>query len=131
MHIKKQFIAITVLTAMVTGGIAAVNAPASAHKNLQILPKDISDQKLDSIMLTYNKALGVGCDFCHSAHKTIKDSLDYASDAHGMKEEAHKMMRMTISINKNNFYVDSTIRPEYLNIVDCYTCHRGEPYPVR
>jgi hypothetical protein len=58
------------------------------------------------------------------------DSLDYASDKHEMKENARKMMRMTIEINKTNFYFDTTQRPEYLKVVHCKTCHRGEPYPV-
>jgi len=117
------------LAAFVMLGIAAAKPPAGTHRNLQILPKDISDQKLDSIMESYNNALGIGCGFCHSPAKNIADSLDFASDENPMKEDARKMMRMTIDINKNNFYFDKSIRPEYLNVVHCKTCHRGEAYP--
>ena len=39
------------------------------------------------------------------------------------------MMRMTIDINKTNFYFDKNERPEYLKVVNCKTCHRGEPFP--
>ena len=46
-----------------------------------------------------------------------------------MKENARDMLRMTIDINKNNFYFDKNIQPEYLNTVTCKTCHRGEPFP--
>ena len=101
----------------------------SGYRNLQVLPKDISDQKLDSIMQTYNKALGVKCEFCHTPLQGFKDSLDYASDKEPMKEEARKMMRMTIELNRKYFYFDSTQRPEYLHTVTCKTCHQGEPFP--
>lgn len=102
---------------------------APKERNLKILPKDISDQKLDSIMQSYNVALGVKCNFCHVPMKNLPDSLDYASDADPMKEEGRKMMRMTIDINKTNFYFDKKQRPEYLHTVTCKTCHRGEAFP--
>ena len=130
MIIKKKFITVAVLTILVVAGIAAVDKPGSSHKNLKVLPTDISEQKLDSIMKSYSKALGVSCKFCHTAVQGFTDSLDYASDKHEMKENARKMMRMTIEINKTNFYFDTTQRPEYLKVVNCKTCHRGEPYPV-
>lgn len=109
----------------------AATKPAFKHKNLQILPKDISEEKLDSIMQTYNKALGVNCAFCHSPFdQKYPDSLDYASDENHMKTDARKMMRLTIQLNKEYFYYDSLQRPEYLKVVTCYTCHRGDPFPA-
>jgi len=130
MIIKKKFMTVAALTVLVVAGIAAVDKPGSIHKNLKILPNDISEQKLDSIMQSYSKALGVSCGFCHKAVQGFTDSLDYASDNHEMKANARKMMRMTIEINRTNFYFDTTQRPEYLKVVHCKTCHRGEPYPV-
>ncbi len=115
--------------AFIAVGTMAVQVTGSKDRNLKILPKDISDQRLDSIMQTYNIALGVKCDFCHVPMKNIKDSLDYASDAEPMKEEARKMMRMTIKINQENFYFDKNQRPEYLHTVTCKTCHQGEAFP--
>ena len=68
MAIKKKFIATFALSAFAVMGIAAINNSKSVkHKNLKVLPQDISDQKLDSIMESYNKALGVNCAFCHKA----------------------------------------------------------------
>jgi len=128
--ISKKIITLSVLTSMVVLGIAAVKVPSGPYRNLQVLPKDISGQKLDSIMDSYNKALGIGCGFCHSPAKDNPDNLDFALDENPMKENARKMMRMTIEINKTNFYFDKTERPEYLKVVTCKTCHRGEPYPV-
>ena len=133
MFIKKKIIAITILSALVFGGVAAVNAPKNKAKNLKVLPKDISDEKLDSIMHTYNIALGVKCNFCHVPFNKLdfakKDSLDFASDTEPMKENAREMMRMTIEINQKNFYFNKNEQPEYLHTVTCKTCHRGEPFP--
>jgi hypothetical protein len=128
--ISKKIITLFVLSTLVVLGVAAVKAPSGLYRNLQVLPKDISEQKLDSIMESYNKALGIGCSFCHSEVKNFPDSLDFAKDEKPMKEDARKMMRMTIEINKNNFYYDKTERPEYLKVVTCKTCHRGEAYPA-
>jgi hypothetical protein len=55
--------------------------------------------------------------------------MDYAADTEPMKEEARKMMRMTIDINKNNFWYNKSEQPEYLKTITCKTCHRGEPFP--
>ena len=126
---KKKIIVFAALSVFVLLGIAAVKPPFQKERNLKVLPKDISDAKLDSIMQTYNIALGVKCNFCHVPVKDIKDSLDYASDAEPMKENARDMMRMVIDINKNNFYFDKNERPEYLHVVSCKTCHRGEHFP--
>lgn len=109
-------------------GASAFQLPPK-HKNLQVLPKDISDEKLDSIMNSYTKALGVSCDFCHEKKKTYPGDWDYASDNPPMKTEARKMMRLTIQLNKDYFYYDTLTRPEYLKVVTCNTCHRGEAFP--
>ncbi len=109
-------------------GVAAVKGPQ--ERNLKVLPQDISDQKLDSIMQTYNKALGVKCEFCHVKSKVYPGtSIDYRSDAEPMKQNAREMMQMTIEINKNHFNFNKDIKPEYLNTITCKTCHRGEPFP--
>ena len=124
---NKKFIVTLGLGILVTAAVTAGNF--TSGRNLKVLPADISDAKLDSIMQTYNKALGVKCEFCHVPVKGIPDSLDYAADTEPMKEEARKMMRMTIELNKNYFYFDKSIRPEYLNVITCKTCHQGEPFP--
>lgn len=120
---------ISVLTIFVILGVAAVHAPHKGERNLKVLPNDISDEKLDSIMQAYNKALGVKCAFCHVPVKGFADSIDYRSDAEPMKENARNMIRMVIEINKNNFWYNKDDRPEYLKTVTCKTCHRGEPFP--
>jgi hypothetical protein len=126
---RKQILTISILTVMVVAGIAAVKPPKGPFKNLKILPQDISEAKLDSIMHSYNKALGEGCKFCHAPVANFPDSLDYASDALPMKNNAREMMRMNIYINQTYFNYPKGEKPEYLNTVHCMTCHRGEAMP--
>ena len=126
---NKKFVAIAFITVMVTGGVAAIRAPRFQPRNLKVLPQDISDQKLDSIMHSYNYALGVDCKFCHAGTDAAKTNLDFASDKEPMKENARSMITMMIDINKRYFWYDTTKQAAYLNTVACYTCHRGEEMP--
>jgi hypothetical protein len=126
---SRKWMILGIIATIVSAGVAAVNP--YKERNLKVLPKDISDQKLDSIMHSYNKALGVECNFCHSPVQNFKDSLDYASDKEPMKENARDMMRMVIDINKNHFWFDKNERPEYLHTVTCITCHRGHEMPEK
>lgn len=71
-------------------------------KNLQILPKDISEHDLDSVMHHFSQSLGVRCDYCHVRNEAAK-KMDFVSDAKPEKEIARKMMLMAIDINKNYF----------------------------
>ena len=138
MQHKNKTVTFAALIVFVMLGVAAVNHPSPKERNLKVLPKDISDASLDSIMGTYTIALGVDCKFCHKpfqglqafqGFKTSPDSLDFASDKEPMKENAREMMRMVIDINKRYFYFDSTQRPEYLHTISCKNCHRGQPLP--
>jgi hypothetical protein len=126
---KRKIIVTVMLLLFVFAGVAAINSSRLKQRNLKVLPKDISDEKLDSIMKTYTVALGVECKFCHSPVKDFPDSLDYMSDKEPMKENAIGMMRMVIDINSRYFYFDSTQRPEYLHTITCKNCHQGHPLP--
>ena len=124
-------ITLLILSSLVILGVAATTRPDARYKNLQILPKDISEHDMDSIMNSYTRALGMGCGFCHNPVAGFEDSLDFVTDKNEMKENARKMMRMTIEINTKNFYYDKKKSPVYLNTVHCYTCHKGEAYPAQ
>ncbi len=133
---SKKTLTIIVLAVIVFGGTAATTNSGKNFQNLQVLPQDINEKQLDSIMDTYNRALKVSCDFCHSkainltSFAPATDKLDFPAD-NPMKENARKMMRMTIDINRTSFNFDTTKRPDYLkNVITCNTCHRGNPYPA-
>ena len=132
---RKTIILLSLLTIVIITTASTIST-GPKYKNLQVLPRDISEKKLDSMMDAYNKALKVSCDFCHiKAKKDVfsiappPDELDFALD-NPMKEEARRMIKLQMDINTKYFYNDSTIKPVYLNVVGCNTCHRGNPYPA-
>jgi Photosynthetic reaction centre cytochrome C subunit. len=71
-------------------------------KNLKILPQDISQHDLDTVMHHFTAALGVKCNFCHVRNEDQK-KMDFASDDKPEKNIARKMMSMAIDLNKNYF----------------------------
>ncbi len=126
---KNKLVVILGLFALVFFGIAAGKLPASMHDNLKVLPKDISQADLDSVMAGFEKALGVGCDFCHAKSKTIPSDLDFASDDKPEKEITRKMMKMTEVINKDFFDYTIIYKANELMAVTCNTCHGGKARP--
>ena len=130
MKFNKQFIVIGGAIIFVIMGIAASKPPRQQFKNLKVLPKDISEQTMDSVMGEFEKALGVGCDFCHVKPADSTAQWDMADDAKPEKEIARKMITMSNKINKDFFnattkYGDSNAVLE----IRCVTCHHGEPHP--
>ena len=133
----RKTVTLMALVSLAVMAAAATITTNKKYKNLKVLPQDISERKLDSIMESYTKALKVSCDFCHVPAKKnmfsitpVNNELDFSLD-NGMKESARAMMRMTIDINKNYFYFDTLAKPVYLNVVSCNTCHRGNAFPVQ
>lgn len=130
---KNRFLILGIVLALGTFALSASIGPGGNFKNLKVLPQNITEHKLDSIMDAYCKALNVNCGFCHErkldslGKKT--DDLDFAADGI-MKENAREMITMMIDINTRYFYYDKTIEPAYLNAVSCNTCHRGDPFPL-
>lgn len=120
---------LAVVTIIFFAGIAAVEQPVNdKFKNLQVLPKNISNDSLDRIMDGFNEMLGVDCNYCHF-HDKKPDTLIFHSDDKAEKEITRKMMRMTSDINKNYFQFNETVTAAEIQAVTCFTCHRGEPMP--
>ena len=102
------------------------------YKNLKILPKDISKEKMDSIMHNFCMSLNVRCNFCHVRNEAEK-KWNFANDSLAEKLIARKMMLMTMDINKKyfrdeekDFHPSSAMVPS----VTCFTCHRGAELPM-
>ncbi|GAB3014973.1 hypothetical protein GCM10027051_18290 [Niabella terrae] len=107
-----------------------VQADSMQKRNLKVLPQDISDERLDSLMQTYNQGLGVSCDFCHAYEVKNGDTLiNFAAEDNPVKEEGRRMIRLTMGINQKYFNFNPGIHPAYLTKVSCYTCHKGDAYP--
>jgi Photosynthetic reaction centre cytochrome C subunit len=131
MNAKPRFLTFLAIALFVLFGVAATHLTRTGGRNLKVFPSDISEQSLDSFMHSYNKALGVTCDFCHARDKAVfNGDLKFELDDNPLKEQARKMMRLTIQLNKEYFNYDTTKAPIYLNVVTCITCHRGNPMPI-
>ena len=132
---RKKTVSFLVFASLTILAAAATITPNKKYRNLKVLPQDISEKQLDSIMETYSKALKVSCDFCHVPPVNLlgiaapNNETDFALD-NDMKENARRMMQMTIGINKTYFNYDTTKRQEFMNVISCNTCHRGNPFPA-
>ncbi len=68
-------------------------------KNLQVLPKDFTGQKLRPVMTGFTRALGVRCSYCHVGEEgKALNTLDFPSDHNPNKNRAREMYRMLGSI---------------------------------
>ena len=117
------------LAIFVFTGFAAIVPSEKKERNLKVLPKDISNADLDSVMEAYSKQLNVACEFCHGNSKINPRDLDYASDDKPEKEITRQMMRMTAAINKDFFDYTIVYKGGETMAVSCYTCHDGFPRP--
>ena len=132
MKINRKFIVMAAMAAVVTTAVAFTAPPPDDHvfKNLKILPKDISHEKLDKIMHGFNNALGVKCNFCHArSQDTTVHHPDFASDEKPEKSIARSMMKMTLKINKKFFEAKHPAFGEPGMEISCVTCHHGQPHP--
>jgi hypothetical protein len=119
----------------VSVAVAQTAAPPSAippfanppHKNLKVLPQDISGAQLLGTMKFFTQSLGVRCTFCHVGTEGQPPStFDFASDAKREKQTARRMIAMVEQINSQNFGVTDMMKAK----VTCFTCHRGSPHPL-
>jgi len=138
LHGKKIAVALTLSALMIVGMAATrpTDNPADKpradkpHKNLKVLPKDISHEDLDKVMDNWKAALGVKCNFCHAPSKdSTSHRLDFASDAKPEKEVARHMFKMTAKINKKYFNFNKDEKGDVVPTITCMTCHRGNPHP--
>ncbi len=87
------------------------------RKNIQVL-KGLPDSQLGAVMNFIAVSMGRQCNFCH-----VRKGNDWIweSDDKEEKQTARAMMKMVLSINKDNFRGNIQ--------VSCYTCHRGRNQP--
>ena len=117
------------LVMIVVISLAFTAPPERRFKNLKVLPKNIGEQELDSIMHTYTRGLGVKCDFCHVP--TADRKTDFISDEKPEKNIARKMMRMTNKINKKYFDYERNEQGKLVDAMTCYSCHHGQAHPAK
>jgi cytochrome c peroxidase len=100
---------------------------APPYKNLQVFPKDISQQQLVGNMKFFAQSLGVRCVYCHvGTDGQPLSTFDFASDAKESKKTARRMLAMVHRINEQDFGVT-----DFKDVkVTCFTCHRGSTEPL-
>lgn len=129
--VNKKIMVIAALIAGVAMSVAAIK-PAdqkNEFKNLKVLPRDISSEALQKIMVDeFEDGLGVSCNFCHAQEKGSLH-LDYASDEKPEKEIARSMMLMAMDINKKYFGDDHPLIGDSLMTISCVSCHHGVAHP--
>ena len=125
---KKAFFVTLAFVVMITISLAFTRKDPG-YKNLKILPQDITERQMDSVMHHFENSLGVKCGFCHVRNNDTRE-WDYASDDKKHKLVAREMMTMMDSINDR--YFDLTGAKRDLNtqlMVTCFTCHHGKTEP--
>lgn len=126
---KKPLVLLAIVLLVVLG-VAASRPPADTHKNLKVLPKNISHDDLDKIMDEWKDALGVKCGFCHAPQKDNPRKMDFPSDEKPEKNVAREMYKMTGRINKKFFDYKKTAENP-VPPVGCVTCHNGKAHPEK
>ena len=98
------------------------NRPAGeVFKNVQLLKNVPAGRFLRIMDNGYSRALGVGCDHCHSEDR-------WEADEKRPKLAAREMIRMVEEINtklESMEHIDTT-EPQ----INCTTCHRGYVKPA-
>jgi tetratricopeptide (TPR) repeat protein len=98
-------------------------------KNLQVLPKDFTGQKLRPVMIGFTGALGVRCTYCHVGEEGKPlSTYDFASDENPNKNRARDMYRMLGSINDQ--LKKMQLRGDTRVNMWCHTCHQGRARPM-
>ncbi len=106
-------------------GATVCFAQDSQYKNLKVLPKDITKDKLTNVMKSWSQALGVRCNFCHVGEPNAPlSSYDFASDEKGHKRITRQMVDMVKAIN-----ADYMTKIDEDASVNCRTCHHGLASP--
>ena len=132
---KKTFLVTLAFISLVALSCAVTmksNGPANPqYKNLKILPKDITHERMDSVMHHFAGSLNVRCSFCH-VHNEQTNEWNWAADDNKHKLVAREMMTMTNQLNKKYFNLtgSSALTISTPLMVTCYTCHHGSTEPA-
>jgi hypothetical protein len=126
---RKTILITSALVSIVVISVAFSAPPEKKFKNLKVLPKNIGEKELDSVMHTFTRGLGVKCDFCHVP--TADNKMDFASDEKSEKGIARKMIKMTNKINKKYFSYEKDNQGHIIPSLTCFSCHHGQEHPAK
>ena len=96
--------------------------------NAQVLPADIGADRLRATMVSFSRALGVRCQFCHVGQEGQPlSTFNFAADTNPHKAIARGMIRMVRRLNAED--LPPLLGASEQARVTCYTCHRGSAEP--
>ena len=98
------------------------NRPAGeVFKNVTVLKTMPAARFLRIMDLGYSRALGVGCDHCHSEDR-------WEADEKRPKHATREMILLTEEINRKLATLENIDNSEA--VINCTTCHRGYVKPA-
>ncbi|MBX7185743.1 MAG: c-type cytochrome [Vicinamibacteria bacterium] len=104
----------------VTSVLAAPGIAAPEHKNLQVLPRTITNTQLKTMMEGFTEQLGVKCTFCHVLEQYEKDDRPHKADA-------RRMIALVLHMKaKKALYFGPRVKD---GVISCGLCHRGQAEP--
>ncbi|MCY2981101.1 MAG: photosynthetic reaction center cytochrome c subunit family protein [Planctomycetota bacterium] len=109
---KFQFVMISLVFATIFASndcLVFAQTAGEKFKNVNVLTA-IPAEHMGKVMNMMSASLGVNCSYCHEGTNFAKENV-------GHKDDARKMLTMTLGINNAHF--------EGKPSVSCYTCHRG------
>jgi hypothetical protein len=125
----RRFVITAVASLLLVPAIASAQWPPERLRNVKAYPADMPVRALIDTMISYTRALGVRCSYCHVGGETTPfERLDFSSDSMPAKVKAREMIRMLGTIN-TDLITKVADRREPRIAVTCATCHRGIPQP--
>ena len=111
-NISGVFLALTLLSAPGFAG--------PEHKNLQVLPKTITNDELKKMMDGFTEQLGVKCTFCHVLEQYEKDERPHKADG-------RRMIKLVLDMKakKADYFGPRTKEA----VITCSMCHKGKAEP--
>jgi cytochrome c553 len=130
MLINKKIMATLGIASVITlAAFTSMPPEKEGFKDLDVLPKNITEKQLHSVMREWSMSLGVHCGFCHAPNADGK-GLDFPSNAKPEKEMARHMFKMMNKINQKYFEAKKdSLGMMAKTGINCYTCHRGTSHP--
>ena len=123
-------VCLSIAVGIAVGAVSVRGQMPARPRNLQVLPKNLSTDSVETLMLGVADALGVTCGHCHpGGDNPTWDSTNFTGDVKATKSIAREMFRLVNRLN-GELLPTALRRGQFTVPVTCMTCHRGATRPV-